>query len=239
MLPLVVLAVVNFTSGQSPYGLYHFPWEVPLTYLPLNWLAYAPLLVAGVDPRWTNVLADVAVLGAIYFVARKRKDKTLRDAAVTLWAAWFVAHRIIKYDAGVAAQVQWAALTWLAALAIERSRWTSAALGAALATTPLALPLAPTIAVAWHRAWNRPASPRPHRRATQPLVRAIAITTIVGALLIVPWLLWSPREFVLGVLLWFNDLSPFGACRWLENRAWVVHPGMAGLFWTYARRTPA
>ena len=51
--------------GESPYRVYQLPWEVPLTYMPLNWLAYAPLLVAGADPRWTNALAELAVLGAL------------------------------------------------------------------------------------------------------------------------------------------------------------------------------
>ena len=232
MLPLVVLAVTNTLNGQPPYRMYHMPWDVPLTYMPLCWLAYAPLLLAGFDPRWTNTLADIAVLGAIYFAGRRYDDKTLRNAAACLWAAWFVAHRIVKYDAGIAAEVQWAALSWLAALAVERNRWTPAVFGAALATTPLALPLAPSIAVAWHRAWNRPASARPHRSNARPLLRATLIAASVGAALIGPWLLWCPNEFVAGVFLWFNDIDRFPREKWLENRAWIVHPGLAGLFWT-------
>ncbi len=232
MIPLVLLAVANTAGGASPYRMYELPWQVPLTYMPLNWIAYAPLFLAGVDPRWTNVLADLAVLGAIYFAARNRRDKTLRDAAIVLWAAWFVAHRLVKYDAGVAAETQWAALAWVAALAAERNRWTPAAVGAAIATTPLALPLVPTLAIAWNRAWNRPTSRRPHRPTWKPLVRAALITAIVAAVLILPWLLWSPNEFTDGVFRWFNDIDRFPRAKWNENRAWIVHPGLAGLFWT-------
>ena len=232
MLPLVVVAVANTLSGGDPYRVYHMPWDVPLTYMPLNWLAYAPLLLLGADPRWTNTLAEISVLGAVYFVGRKRRDKTLRNAAAALWAAWFVAHRIIKYDAGVAAEVQWAALTWVAALAVEKNCFTPAAFGAALATTPLALPLAPTLAVAWHRAWARPASRRPHRASWAPLLRAIAIAALVAALFIAPFFLWSPHDFVGGVFSWFNDIDRFPRAKWEENRAWIVHPGFAGLFWT-------
>ena len=51
-------------------------------------------------------------------------------------------------------------------------------------------------------------------------------------LLILPWVLWSPATFVDGVFLWFNDIDKFPRAKWLENRAWLVHPGLAGLFWT-------
>jgi hypothetical protein len=231
MLPLVVLAVTNAARHTSPYHLYHFPWPVPLTYMPLGWLAYAPLLLAGVDPRWTNTLAEFAVLGAVYFAARKREDKTLRNAATALWAFWFVSHRMVKYDAGVAAQAQWAAITWLGALAVEKSRWTPTAFGVALATTPLVLPLAPTLAVAWDRAW-RPPSNRPLRARVLRLARAVLVASLVGGVLIVPWVIGSPRGFFDGVVLWFNDIDQFPRAKWAENRAWMVHPSLAGLFWT-------
>jgi hypothetical protein len=232
MLPLVVLAAVNLAAGESPYRVYQMPWSLPLTYMPLSWLAYAPLVLARVDPRWTSALAELAILGALYFAARKRQDRTLRDVAVVLWTMWFVSNRIVRDDAQVAAQVQWAALTWLAALAVEKSRWTPAAFGAALATTPLALPFAPTLAVAWHRAWSRPTSRRPRRAAWWRVVFGTAIAAAVAAVLIAPWFLWSPREFVDGVFLWFNDLERFPRTKWLEDRAWVLNPGLTGLFWT-------
>jgi hypothetical protein len=232
MLPLVLLAVTSAAGGESPYRVYHIPWSLPLTYMPLAWLAYAPLFLARVDPRWTSTLAEVSVLGAIYFCGRKRRDKTLRDAAATLWAAWFVASRIVKYDSGIAAQVQWAAISWLAALALEKNRWTPAAFGAALGTTVLALPLAPTLAVAWHRAWSRPLSPHPRRPRAFPVARAIMFAALVGAEIIVPWVLWSPRAFFDGVVLWFNDIDRFPSWKWAETREWSLHPGLAGLFWT-------
>lgn len=232
MLPLVLLAVSSAASGESPYRVYHLPWSLPLTYMPLGWLAYAPLFLARVDPRWTSTLAEVAVLGAVYFCGRKRRDKTLRDAAATLWAAWFVATRIVKYDSGIAAQVQWAAIAWLAALAVEKNRWTPAAFGAAFGTTPLVLPLAPTLAVAWHRAWSRPRSPHPRRARALPVARAIMFAALVGAELIVPWVIWSPYAFFDGVVLWFNDIDRFPSAKWAETREWTLHPGLAGLFWT-------
>lgn len=232
MLPLVLLAVTNVANGESPYAVYHLPWDVPLTYMPLSWLAYAPLFWARVDPRWTSTLAELSVLGAVYFCGRHRADKTLRNAAAALWAAWFVASRMVKYDSGIAAQVQWAAIAWLAAFAVEKNRWTPAAFGAAFGTTVLALPFAPTLAVAWHRAWSRPLSQRPRRPRALPLARAIFFAALVSAAIIVPWVIWSPHAFLDGVVLWFNDLDRFPRSKWDESREWALHPGLAGVFWT-------
>ena len=232
MLPLVVLAVGRTVSGASPYGVYHFPWAVPLTYLPGGWLPYLPLLLAGVDPRWMNAAAELSVLGAIVFAGRKRRDKTLRDAAMVLWAAWFVCHRVLNYDANTAAPLQWAALAWVAALGVERSRWTPAATGVAMATTLLVAPLLPLLAISWHRGLNRPGARRPHRASLVPLLSAIAVTAAVAALLIGPWVFAAPRAFFDGVVLWFGDLDRFPRAKWVESRAWAVNPGLAGVFWT-------
>ena len=68
MLPLVQQALGNLGQGRSPYATYSMPWELPLTYLPLTWLAYAPAFVLGLDLRWTNIGAEIAILGAALFV---------------------------------------------------------------------------------------------------------------------------------------------------------------------------
>jgi hypothetical protein len=232
MVPLVMLAADRTLSGLSPYVVYHLPWAVPLTYLPGTWLPYAPLFVAGIDPRWTNPAAELLVLGAIVFAGRHRRDKTLRDAALVLWAAWFVSNPMFNYDASTTAQPQWAALAWVAALAAERSRWTPAAIGLAVATTLLVGPLLPVLFIAWHRGPNRPRARRPHRGSATPLLLAIASATVVAAILVAPWALTAPRGFFDGVVLWFNDLSRFPREKWLESRTWATYPGMAGVFWT-------
>jgi hypothetical protein len=232
MVPLVMLAADRTLSGLSPYVVYHFPWAVPLTYLPGTWLPYAPLFVAGIDPRWTNPAAELLVLGAVVFAGRNRRDKALRDAALALWATWFVSNPMFNYDASTTAQPQWAALAWVAALAAERSRWTPAAIGAAMATTLLVGPLLPVLFIAWHRAHNRPAAPRPHRGSAKPLLHAIAIASVVAMILVAPWALTAPQWFFDGVVLWFNDLSRFPREKWLESRTWATYPGLAGVFWT-------
>jgi hypothetical protein len=233
MVPLVILATRTLARGEAPYRVYRMPWDVPLTYLPLSWLAYAPAYLGGIDPRWTNAVAEVSVLGAIFFAARTRADKTLRDAAALLWATWFVSHSLIAFDAQIAAPVQWAALAWLLALSLETSRWTPVAAGVAMATTLLTVPLLPTLAIAWHRGRYHPGAARARRRRRRPLVQAAAIATGVAAILVVPWVLASPTGFVRGVVLWFNDLDGFPRDKWLENRAWASYPGLGGLFWTW------
>lgn len=230
MLPLVVVALRELSAGLAPYRMYHFPWDVPLTYLPLSWLAYGPAWAAGVDLRWTSTLAEVAVLGAVLFAGRRRRDTTARDAAVTLWAAWFVGHATITYDGQAAAAVQWAALAWVVALAIEMHTATPVALGLALATTVLAVPLVPTLAVAWALGRQHPGAARARRR--RGLAAAAAIAAAVTAVVVVPFVVASPAGFAEGVVRWFGDLDGFPRGKWLENRAWASHPGFAGLLWT-------
>jgi hypothetical protein len=232
MLPLVVLAVQRTLQGATPYGVYHFPWTVPLTYLPGTWLPYAPLLLAEIDPRWMNAAAELAVLGAVLFAGRHQRDKAPGSAAAVLWAAWFVAHRILRDDAATAAPVQWAALAWVAALAVEGNRFTPAVTGVAMATTLLVEPLLPFLAIAWHRRQSRSSERLSRSTSLAPLLRAIAIACAVAAILIAPWALTAPRAFFDGVVLWFNDLDRFPRTKWLENRAWAAHPGLAGAFWT-------
>jgi hypothetical protein len=142
-----------------------------------------------------------------------------RDAALALWGAWFVAHRIVRDDAGTAAPVQWLALAWVAALAIERSRFTPLVVGLSLGTTTLTAPLLPALVIAWRGGWRA-------------ALRGALIAALVAAVIVVPWAAFAPRAFIDGVVLWFNDLDRFPRTKWLENHAWAAHPGLAGVFWT-------
>ncbi|RRR77234.1 MAG: hypothetical protein EI684_01745 [Candidatus Viridilinea halotolerans] len=76
MLPLVQLALQNLTAGQSPYAIYTMPWELPLTYMPLTWLAYLPTYLLGLDLRLTNLVAELVVLGAIVVLLSTKRITT-------------------------------------------------------------------------------------------------------------------------------------------------------------------
>lgn len=55
MIPLVGVAVARFLEGHDPYVLYGMPWPLPLTYMPLTWLAYVPAVLTGIDLRGLNL----------------------------------------------------------------------------------------------------------------------------------------------------------------------------------------
>jgi uncharacterized membrane protein len=55
----------------------------------------------------------------------------------------------------------------------------------------------------------------------------------IAAAIVLPFLLWSPRELLEGVVLWFGDVGHFPRLRWDSNRTWQEYPGLAGLFWTF------
>lgn len=72
MLPLVQGALANFLAGESPYTIYTMPWELPLTYLPITWLAYLPAYSLGVDMRVTSVLAELTIGATLAWIATSR-----------------------------------------------------------------------------------------------------------------------------------------------------------------------
>jgi hypothetical protein len=232
MVPLVVLALRQFFGGANPYHVYTFPWAVPLTYWPCAWLPYAPAALVGLDIRWTNMVAEASVLGAIVFAARKREDHTYRDLAVMLWAAWFVGHRIVVFDGLTVAGVQWAVLAWTAAFAVELHPRTAAAAGFAVATTPFMFALAPTLGIAFHRAGERPGPALGSIPSARPVLRGCAVAAAVAAVLVLPWLATAPEAFLDGTVRWFNDLDRFPRMKWNESHMWTAQPGLTGVFWT-------
>jgi len=115
------------------------------------------------------------------------------------------------------------AIVWLAATLTAESRHIGVAFGLALCTTPLALSFAPLAVACLLR------SPLSRRRRWHQVMTAVGIA-VVG---IVPFWLWSPQDFVLGMVHWFNDLDGWSATKWRDGHWWARNPGFAGLFWSY------
>jgi hypothetical protein len=221
MLPLVQQALTNLLAGQSPYTTYQMPWEVPLTYLPLTWLAYAPAFLADWDVRWINVVAELAILGAAVFTARRMPTRRVRaDAPMLIWAWLFLSPTIIRWDMVTSAPIGWAALAWALALVVTRHRLAPLTLGIAAATTPLIVVFAPFIAACWWR-----------EEGWKALVRKGISAGVVAGVLLLPWYVWSPTQFLDGSFRWFNDLSRFPTEKWEAEHTWVDITGYAGEFW--------
>lgn len=218
MLPLLVSALDNLMHGRSPYATYEMPWPVPLTYLPLTWLAYGPALLAGLDVRWTSTVCELVLFAVLLVVAGGPRASSSRPL-VLLFAAWFPASSLVAADAMTAMPVQSLALGATAALVVSGHRRAPLALGLALATTPLTAALLPLVVVHWSR----------HGRAT--LMRRLGIAVTVAATCLLPWILWSPRGFWDGPVTWFNRIDGFPRRTWESAHVWEHVAGFTGLFW--------
>ncbi len=141
MLPLIQQALDNLLRGHSPYTTYSMPWELPLTYFPLTWLAYLPATVVGLDIRWTNVVAECAILLAGLHVLRHTPRECRRfgyDVLFVLWAWIILSPSVIYWDMVTSAPIGWAAIAWVLALVHTRHhRAAVLALDPALLDQPL------------------------------------------------------------------------------------------------------
>jgi hypothetical protein len=218
MVPLVLAALDNLMHGHSPYATYQMPWPVPLTYLPLTWLSYAPALLAGIDPRWTSTACELSLFAVLLVIAGGPRKASSRPL-VLLFAAWFPASSLIASDALTAMPVQSLALGASAAMLVSGARRAPLALGLALTTTPLAGALLPLVVLRWSQ----------DGRAA--LMRRLGVTVAVAAACLLPWILWSPRGFWDGPVTWFNRLDGFPRRSWESSHVWEHVPGFTGLFW--------
>ena len=226
MLPLVDGALRNLLAGRSPYMTYKMPWDVPLTYLPTTWLAYLPAYLLGVDLRWTNIAAELAVLGAVAWLGwQRRRAAVWRDEpAIALWAWLFLQPSVIHWDAGNTAPITWALLAATLALAVgRRPRSSAVALGLTAAGTPLVAVFGPFVGLFWLRRYGFWAA-----------ARLAIIAGVVAALFVVPFFLWEPIEFRTGVWRWFNNIDGWPRQKWLETdpHIWSIITGFSGEFWS-------
>ncbi|MDQ5851389.1 MAG: hypothetical protein M3380_04815 [Chloroflexota bacterium] len=228
MLPLVQGALANLMEGRSPYTTYFMPWELPLTYLPLTWLAYAPAYLLRIDLRWTNIVAEVAVLGAAFFVARHAHGGYRRSAVDTtflLWAWLFLSPTVIHWDMITSAPIGWAAIAWtLALVATARPRAASIALGLSAATTPLIIVFGPLIGLCWWRGGG-----------LRDALGKGALAVVLASIVLLPWIIWAPGPFWEGNVGWFNDLDRFPRMKWETEHTWAEMVGFSGFFWSYGQ----
>ncbi len=223
MLPLVQQAIASLTGGRDPYTIYSMPWQLPLTYLPLTWLAYAPTYLLGLDLRWTNVVAEVGLLAALGFVGRRSENRRGEETALLLWAWLFLSPTVIHWDLTTTAPIGWTAIAWTLALAAtSRRTLATISLGVSAAVSPLIVIFAPLIVLCWWRAEGPAGAAR----------RAILAALLAGALLL-PWFLWGPGPFLDGTVRWFNDLNRFPRMKWQTEHTWAEITGFSGLFWLW------
>jgi hypothetical protein len=226
MLPLTRSALDSFLAGRSPYAYHHVPDLLPLTYYPLTWLAYLPAYLLHIDLRWTNLVAELAIPAAALYAGRRPREREAQAAgdsagsALLLWSFVFLLPSSVFFDRITTAPVAWALLAWTLAVAVRGSRWDWLLAGLLAATTPLAALPALFLVLTWWRrlSWR------------QAMGRAAAAAA-VALIFIVPFYLWSPRGFLDGAVLWFNDLDRFPGTKWNAYHTWQRYVGFGGLFW--------
>lgn len=238
MLPLVEGALGNLLAGQSPYTIYVMPWELPLTYLPVTWLAYLPPHLVGLDIRLTNLVAELLIGATLLWLASVRHTNARGDAtswraslgavwrrepALLLWAWVFLQPTSLNWSLATTGPVQWTLLSVTLARVVAGFDWLVAvALGLFVAATPFAAIATPFVLLSWLRAqgWRRTA-------------QLTGITAAVAALFVVPFFLWSPEQFVFGAWRWFNDNELYPRLRWEMDRTWSYIVGFSGIFWRF------
>lgn len=238
MLPLVQGALDNLLAGRSPYMTYRMPWDVPLTYLPVTWLSYLPTYLLRLDLRWTNIAAEIVIGLALLWLSARRgagpqtgphgaSTRQHDDPTLVLWAWLYLQPSVIHWDIGNSAPITWALLAMTLALVLAGSdRGGAVALGLTAAGTPLAAVFGPFIGLYWLR-----------QRGLAATLRLVLLSAIVAAILVVPFLLWAPGDFINGTYRWFNTLEGWPRQKWLETdpHIWEVITGFSGEFWSRGR----
>jgi uncharacterized membrane protein len=161
----------------------------------------------------------MALVAAIAW-PRHPPDGNQRHGGLLAWGFVFLLPSSIYFDRVTTAPVAWALITWCVALLARRSRHDWVLLGATAAATPLAAVLVPFVCVVW---WKQ--------HSLRGMVRRGLQAALLASLVIVPFVLWSPRGFVDGAVLWFNDLSRYPGVSWTAYQPWARYAGFGGLFW--------
>lgn len=222
MLPLVQRALDNLFAGRSPYTTYAMPWELPLTYLPVTWLAYLPPYTLGLDIRLTNLLAELLIGAALAWLATARHEPRDEPGRL-LWAWVFLQPTSLNWSLSTTAPVLWALLALTLVLTLGgRLRSAALALGLCAAASPLAVVAAPFMLLRWLRVvgWRR-------------AVLLAGGAGLVALAFVLPFLIWSPQEFLFGGLRWFNDNDLFPRLRWELDQTWARMVGFSGIFWRH------
>jgi hypothetical protein len=221
MLALVDAAAADLLRAKAPYHWYHLPWDVPLTYWPGTLLAYLPGRALHLSPRWTNLVAELALITLLALASREGRRRLPDHPALLFVAAAYLLQGPIEWFRLTAQVPGWTLLGAALLATALRHRAAAVAWGLALAASPFAAPFFPLAVVATGRegGWGT-------------ALKLCGRAALVMALLVLPFLLWSPQAFFEGTLSWFGDVDRFPRLKWQGTFTWREYPGLAGLFWT-------
>lgn len=198
-LPLVLAATKNLLAGRSPYGLFFFPWPLPLVYLPVTWLAYLPTYLLHLDIRLTNLILELLVAAALLFSLRQDEHRREWELGALLWSVCFLSPWTLQWSLHNTHPVFWAVLAGLLAGVRLGKRGLSVVMaGLCLAASPLGVIVAAFVFAHW-------LCDRGKSGGLLPAGLSIGAAGLLGAVLMLPFWLWDPKGFLFGVLLFHND----------------------------------
>ena len=206
MLPLIQRAVTNFLHGVNPYRGYRIALEVHLTYLPGLWMTYIPAELAKVDYRWTGVVADLAILAVLWRWCERIREG-LADRPEELRVVFTIQSLALTALFFLSAGQRWFVplmhtppwWLWLSLFAYwaatGREERASLMLGLCCASRQTAFVLLPIWLI---YLWTR-------RRDRLPTHLTLYAAPLV--VLLLPFFLWNPREFLFGTVSWYRISS--------------------------------
>lgn len=188
MLPLILSGCQSFMAGMTPYGYHDLPYHPPhqvFTYLPGMWMAYLPAVASGIDLRFINLMS---MLVSALILAYSANGSRNRNHSMLLIPV-FLLTPYLQYRHEIYLGVLFLILSIVFFLDRSNKWWMSSiASGYALATYQFVWVIFPFIVVSAFKRWGI-------KKAIVNSLIAVAIALI----LMLPFLLGSPEEFIAGV----------------------------------------
>jgi len=189
MLPLVQNAADSFIKGLPPYQMYRLPTVIdhvsPVGYLPVTWLLYVPSVLVHIDPRWMQLPATLALSTLTYELVKRKLNIWW---SLILLAITLNLYNIWRHDLYL---LPYTALLATALFCFGNKRWTMATILFALCicARQTCLPIIPFyFLILWRE-----------KGLKQALLNFL-IFGVVGAGVIVPFLLWQGETFVYSIV---------------------------------------
>jgi hypothetical protein len=196
MLVLVGKALDAFLAGCSPYQVHimdqlQHAYHLPLTYLPVKWLAYLPAHILSLDLRWTNVVLEACIYVmcvGLLIRCRRRNTQALVLGIAALNVYFMNGYFMHRIDAEIS--VYCFLLTVIFALfQLKREIAAYLVLGVALATSQLTLLLLPFLVPRTIRDSNL-------RRG----LLLLGMSILLALTIVLPFVLQNPSGFKAGLV---------------------------------------
>jgi hypothetical protein len=219
MIPMIHYGAISFLRGHNPYRLYWCGHDLPMTYLPLMWLAYVPAVLAGVEPRIISLVLSAAAV--IVMVLWKGRSRGCEDFVLYLCAVWFFQMEGM-WVAIFAESAPFWVLAFLFLWAVLRERRAAAAifLGLMLSARHFSLLFFPYAAL-WMLAGRGGERKFDPGRLVYPL---LSIT--IPCFILLPFAAGNAQGFFFGTLHWFTR---FGITH---KNWWDLQISLAPLFYS-------